>query len=187
MSEPVASCTENKFHQLGCVVIKKNQNQNQNIHIKKSRWWKVHPVVKELSPVWLRSVSPGASALRSLSQCASAWPELFPGFQSARRIERSLAATGSSQNSVTACALIHNFFFKEKEGWRDILTKHKMAKMKRGMVDRPSSQRQPRVGITRMAKRTSNTVPRAQNICKTDLSSLNTAGTQELFAGVMRL
>lgn len=146
-------------------------------------------MVKELSPVWLRSVSPGASALRSLSQCASAWPELFPGFQSARRIERSLAATGSSQNTVSQLArlCIIFFFFKEKEGWRDILTKHKMAKMKRGMVDRPSSQRQPRVGITRMAKRTSNTVPRAQNICKTDLSSLNTAGIQELFAGVMRL
>lgn len=44
-----------------------------------------------------------------------------------------------------------------------------MAKMKRGMVERPSSQRQPRVGITRIAKRTSNTVPRAQNICKTEL------------------
>lgn len=38
--------------------------------------------------------------------------------------------------------------------------------MKRGMVERPSSQRQPRVGITRIAKRTSNTVPSAQNICK---------------------
>lgn len=42
-----------------------------------------------------------------------------------------------------------------------------MAKMKSGMVERPSSQRQPRVGITRIAKRTSNTVPSAQNICKT--------------------
>lgn len=48
-----------------------------------------------------------------------------------------------------------------------ILTKHRMAKMKSGMVERPSSQRQPRVGITRMAKRTSNTVPSAQNIYKT--------------------
>lgn len=47
-----------------------------------------------------------------------------------------------------------------------ILTKEKKAKMKRGMVERPSSQRQPRVGITRIAKRTSNTVPSAQNICK---------------------
>lgn len=34
MLEPVASCTENKFHQLGCVVIKKCQNQNQYIYIK---------------------------------------------------------------------------------------------------------------------------------------------------------
>lgn len=42
-----------------------------------------------------------------------------------------------------------------------------MAKMKSGMVERPSSQRQPRVGITRIAKRTSNTVPSAQNIYKT--------------------
>lgn len=46
----------------------------------------------------------------------------------------------------------------------NILTKHRMAKMKRGMVESPSSQRQPRVGITRIAKRTSNTVPSAQNI-----------------------
>lgn len=38
--------------------------------------------------------------------------------------------------------------------------------MKRGMVERPSSQRQPRVGITRMASRTSNTVPSAQKIYK---------------------
>lgn len=86
---------------------------------------------------------------------------------------------------VTARALIHNIVFQKNEGWRDILTKHKMAKMKRGMVDRPSSQRQPRVGITRMAKRTSNTVPRAQNICKTDPSSPNTDSIQELFAGVV--
>lgn len=48
----------------------------------------------------------------------------------------------------------------------NILTKHRMAKINRGMVERPSSQRQPRVGITRIAKRTSNTVPSAQNICK---------------------
>lgn len=73
--------------------------------------------MKELSPVWLRSVSPGASALRSLSQCASAWPELFPGFQSARRIERSLAATGSSQNTVSQLARLYIiFFFQRKRG-----------------------------------------------------------------------
>lgn len=53
----------------------------------------VHPLMKEFSPVWLQSVSPGALAHRFLSQCALGWPELFPGFQSARRIEHSLAAT----------------------------------------------------------------------------------------------
>lgn len=37
--------------------------------------------------------------------------------------------------------------------------------MKRGMVESASSQRQPKVGITKMASRTSNTVPTAQNIC----------------------
>lgn len=45
-----------------------------------------------------------------------------------------------------------------------ILTKHRTAKMKSGMVERPRSHRQPRVGITKIARRTSNTVPTAQNI-----------------------
>lgn len=42
-------------------------------------------------------------------------------------------------------------------------TKQRMAKMKSGIVDRASSQRQPNVGMTRIARSTSNTVPRAQN------------------------
>lgn len=42
------------------------------------------------------------------------------------------------------------------------LTKQKHTKMPIGIVDRPSSHLQPRVGIIHRAKRTSNTAPMAQ-------------------------
>lgn len=45
-----------------------------------------------------------------------------------------------------------------------ILTKQKKANMKSGIVERASNQRQPKVGITKIASITSNTVPKAQNI-----------------------
>lgn len=64
------------------------------------------------------------------------------------------------------CQLIKPSFVMFKYCFNTILTKHRKAKMKRGMVERPSSHRQPKVGITKIAKRTSNTVPSAQNICK---------------------
>lgn len=46
-----------------------------------------------------------------------------------------------------------------------IRTKHKMANSIRGRAERMSSQRQPRVGITNTARRTSKTVPMAQKTC----------------------
>lgn len=66
-----------------------------------------------------------------------------------------------------------------------ILTKERIAKMKSGMVERPSSQRQPRVGITRMASSTSNTVPSAQNICRgTTIGTGN--GWHDEFPGTLK-
>lgn len=44
-----------------------------------------------------------------------------------------------------------------------IPTKHRTLKIMRGKVERRSSQRQPSVGITMIARSTSNTVPSAQN------------------------
>lgn len=76
---------------------KRKSKQKVNV---KSSLWMVHPLMRKLSPVELRSVYPGASALRFLSQCALRWTEPFPDFPSARHSERFLAATGRSENRV---------------------------------------------------------------------------------------
>lgn len=47
-----------------------------------------------------------------------------------------------------------------------IPTKHRTAKSRSGRAERMRSHRQPRVGITNTARRTSNTVPMAQKTCQ---------------------
>lgn len=90
---------------------------------------------------------------------------------------RALSGSHCSQPQKTqACSYntgISPAYTSEIYSTCNILTKHRKAKMKRGMVERPSSQRQPRLGITRIANRTSNTVPRAQNICKSSEQRLS--------------
>lgn len=56
--------------------------------------------------------------------------------------------------------MAHTFVFER------IPTKHRTAKSKSGRAERMRSHRQPRVGITNTARRTSNTVPMAQKTCQ---------------------
>lgn len=131
-------------------------------------------------PVWLLWVFRVAWALRSLLRCASAWPEPFPGFLSARHIEHFLAATAATHTTPTHYKAVRRYVEDDTTD-RVKLTKHRMAKMKSGMVERPSSHRQPRVGMTRMAKRTSKTVPTAQNIWKSEIHIWNTSKNTTLY------
>lgn len=98
-------------------------------------------------------------------------------FLSGRRNERFLAATVDVHDTYSTVQTIFCSHHKKKKNFsylalREnklifedfILTKQKKAKMKSGIVERASSQRQPKVGITKIASITSNTVPKAQNI-----------------------
>lgn len=66
---------------------------------------------------------------------------------------------------ITRCSR-HSNICIFKHIFKRIPTKHRTAKSKSGRAERMRSHRQPRVGITSTARRTSNTVPIAQKTCQ---------------------